>query len=316
MWSTPQQRIGLAVIVCALGGVLVFMLTRTPHPAPVVVSPTLANEGTEVVQPAPITATPSVTPPANNNVPSAPVASPVVIEHPLLQQFVDKNAANRLPTNFPEQVPTLVTDDEKAAVLFVLHDHTDLDTIRNEAANVLRRSAIKNLSGHFLTVLDAPEEKSRFRSFMVQHLGELIVDYLNSTDMAAMTKSEVIRDRLVKALTDQDLSVRRESVFALTRIRDAKVTAVIRSGLQDPAWSGATDLLIHCAYDADLSDLIPAIRPFAYDTQEVVRIAAINVLAQWKDTASRPAFEEASRSSVQRIQRAGTLAMQIIETQP
>jgi len=315
MLTTLQHRIGLVVVVCVLGGVLLFLATRKSHAEPAVISPAKSNKEAEVVQPVQPTATPLLTQP-ENKVSPPPVAPPVVIEHPLLQRFVDKNATNRLPTNFPEQVPTLVSDEEKTAVLFVLHDHTDSDTIRNEAANLLRRSSIKNLSGHFLTVLDAPGEKSRFRSFVVQHLGDLMVDYLSSTDMEAMTKSGAIRERLVKALTDQDLFVRRESVFALTRVRDPKVTAVIRSGLQDPAWSGATDLLIHCAYDADLSDLIPAIRPFAYDTQDVVRIAAINVLAQWKDSASRPAFEEASRSSVQRIQRAGTLAMQIIDTQP
>jgi hypothetical protein len=238
------------------------------------------------------------------------------IEHPILQRFIAKDAANRLPTDFPELVPTVQSKDDIAAVLYVLLDASDLASIRNEAINLLRRSNVPHLETHLMAILDNPDEKERFRSFAVQHLGDMMVEYIESTEISGMAQSGKIRDRLVTALSDNHLSVRREAVLALTHIRDPKVTAIIRSGLQDPAWSEAHDLLIRCAYDANLSDLIPAIRPLAYDERTPVRIAALNALSQWKDIVSKPAFEEATRSTVVRIQRAGALAMQVIEAQP
>ncbi len=267
------------------------------------------------------TATSTQAPSANSVItqptaPTIPVAPPFEpIEHPVLSAFVSKDAANRLPTDFPERVPTITDANDIKAVLYVLNDASDSDTIRNEAINLLRRSHIKDLDKQLLQILDAPDEKDRFRSFVVQHLGDMMVEFIAGTEVGGMTRSGYIRDRLVKALSDKDLSVRRESVLALTKIREPAVTKVIHDGLQDPTWTDAHDILIRCAFETQATDLIPAIRPFAYDERTPVRIAAIVSLSQWKDAESKPAFEEASRSTVVRIQRAGTLALQTLTQQ-
>lgn len=233
--------------------------------------------------------------------------------NPTLLKFVDKSAKNRLPADFPAKIPALYTDEDIAWVLYVLRDSTDLDAIRNEAANLLRRSKVKNLEDHFFAILMNPAEKERFTSYAIQHLGDMMTEYRDGTANDSMARAATIRKQLSAALTDPRLMARSEALLALTRERDPTAVAIIRKGLTEPAGDQGQDLLIRCAKEANLTDLIPAIRPLAYSENQVVRIAAVNVLAQWKDEASRPAFEEASRSTVQRIQRAGDLALRLLD---
>lgn len=237
----------------------------------------------------------------------------VMTEHPTLRVFIDKSASPRFTSDFETRVPTVSDPDDLAWVLYVLDDHTDLDAVRNEAANLLRRSHVRDVDQHLLAVLASPLEKERFRSYAVQHLGDLMRELLDGTKADDLAGARTIQDALAKALTDPYFMVRSEALMALARERDPRANAIIRSGLTDPQWSQGQDLLIRCAKEAGLTDLIPTIRPLAYSTNDVVRIAAVNVLAQWRDEASRPAFEEASRSAVPRLQRAGTLALTLME---
>lgn len=55
---------------------------------------------------------------------------------------------------------------------------------------------------------------------------------------------------------------------------------------------------------------LPAIRRLARDSSEVVRIASIVALSHWEDEESRPAFEEAVKATVPRVQRAGQAALE------
>jgi len=231
-----------------------------------------------------------------------------------LLQFVDKTAKNRLPVDFPAKIPALYDDLDIAWVLYVLRDSTDLDAIRNEAANLLRRSKVKDLEDHFFAILKNPAEKERFTSYAIQHLGDMMTEYRDGTANDSMARVTTIRKLLSTALTDPRLMVRSEALLALTRERDPTAVAIIRKGLTEPTGAQGQYLLIRCAKEANLTDLIPAIRPLAYSENQVVRIAAVNVLAQWKDEASRPAFEEASRSTIQRIQRAGDLALRLLDS--
>jgi HEAT repeat protein len=259
--------------------------------------------------------------------PGSPLTPPVIVDsneatlptpatptnNPTLLNFVDKSAKNRLPVDFPAKIPALYTDEDIAWVLYVLRDSSDLDAIRNEAANLLRRSKVKNLEDHFYAILKNPAEKERFTSYAIQHLGDMMTEYRDGTANDSMARAATIRKQLSAALTDPRLMVRSEALLALTRERDPTAVAIIRKGLTEPAGDQGQDLLIRCAKEANLTDLIPAIRPLAYSENQVVRIAAVNVLAQWKDEASRPAFEEASRSTIQRIQRAGDLALRLLD---
>ena len=60
----------------------------------------------------------------------------------------------------------------------------------------------------------------------------------------------------------------------------------------------------------DLKQQVPGVRRYAYDRDEVVRIAAVVALSQWGDEASRPAFETAAKSKSVRLQRAGKAALE------
>jgi len=79
-----------------------------------------------------------------------------------------------------------------------------------------------------------------------------------------------------------------------------------------PGGEGSTevhDLAIRCVHELDLREHLPALRKFARDPNEAVRIAALVALSDWGDEASRPAFEAAATSSVVRLQRAGKAAL-------
>lgn len=255
-----------------------------------------------------------LTPPVSADPNEATLPAPATpTNNPTLLHFVDKSAKNRLPVDFPSKIPALYDDQDIAWVLYVLRDSTDLDAIRNEAANLLRRSKVKDLEDHFFAILKNPAEKQRFTSYVIQHLGDMMTEYRDGTANDSMARATTIRKQISAALTDSRLMVRSEALLALTRERDPTAVAIIRKGLSEPTGDQGQDLLIRCAKEANLTDLIPAIRPLAYSENQVVRIAAVNVLAQWKDEASRPAFEEASRSSIQRIQRAGDLALRLLD---
>jgi hypothetical protein len=234
-------------------------------------------------------------------------------ENPALRIFVDKAAAPRFGGDFEARVPTINDPADIAWIVYVLRDATDLDAVRNEAANLLRRSHIAGVDQHLLAVLLSAREKERFQSYAVQHLGDLMREYRDGTVAEDISRARTIQTALVAALKNPHFMVRSEAVMALARERDPHAADIIRTGLNDPHWSQGQDLLIRCAKEAELTDLIPTIRPLAYATNDVVRIAAVNVLAQWRDEVSRPAFEEASRSSVPRLQRAGTLAISLLD---
>ena len=314
-----STRILLATIVAGAACGLVWLaLANTTRPAEEIAPPLSGQAGRPAHD---VAAAPAAQSPYPYSIPlpsaalqDAPLPLPdKPTSHPALLRFIDKSAANRLPVDFPAKIPVLFHEQDVAWVLHVLRDSTDLDAIRNEAANLLRRSKVENLESHFIAVLRNPAEKERFTSYAIQHLGDMMTEYRDGTGDDSLGRAEVIRKQLRAALTDPRVMVRNEALLALTRERDPMAVAIIREGLSGPTGDQAQDLLIRCAKEADLTDLIPAIRPLAYSDDQVVRIAAMNVLAQWKDVASRPAFEEASLSTVPRIQRAGNLALRLMD---
>ena len=210
-------------------------------------------------------------------------------------------------------MPLVTEPNDIQIALQVLRDLTDLDSIRNETVNLLRRSHYHDLSQILINITDDPRERERFRSYAIQHLGDMMKEFREGTADDDTSRAQIIRDHLAVALKDRHSMVRGEALLALTRERDPRAADLIRSGLHEPPGTVPADILIRCAKEAQLTDLIPTIRPLAYSENQVVRIAAVNVLAQWKDEASRPAFEEANRSTITRIQRAGELAIRLLD---
>ncbi len=318
----------MVVLAVALGLVLFFTMERsdrTPSAgAPEAAGPSASNAPAPVSAPAPVAGAvqaskqgdvaAATTAVVTGETAVAPLPRPTVAtEHPALQHFVDRASSARFGSDFTTQVPTVEDSADIAWVVYVLRDHTDLDAVRNEAANLLARSQVPGLEDHLLAVLDSPHEKARFQSYAVQHLGNVWEEFRANRTTETTARERAVAAGVAQALQSPHVQVRSEALLILARQRDPRAAQVIRAQLTATTTDYPQEILINCAQDAGLSDLIPDIRPLAYAENPVVRIAAINALAQWKDDASRPAFEEASRSTVPRLQRAGKLALSLLE---
>ncbi len=78
---------------------------------------------------------------------------------------------------------------------------------------------------------------------------------------------------------------------------------------QAPDTDCMRDLAMRIAHEKDMRDQIPNIRIHLSATNEIVRIAAINALGQFRDEESRAAIEAALRDGSPRIQRAARTAL-------
>jgi hypothetical protein len=93
---------------------------------------------------------------------------------------------------------------------------------------------------------------------------------------------------------------------------DYKPSCVDKEGkpvAQELERGGILNAVIRCCYDLKLKENIPAIRPFARDSNEVVRIAALVVLSDWRDKESLPAMQEAAESKSGRLSGCGKMAV-------
>ena len=131
-----------------------------------------------------------------------------------LDRFVNKQfGETRLTADFTSLVPRLDDPREIEAVVQVMNDWSDDDTVRNEAIDLLRRSHHGELDRRLIALLDRPFECERIRAFFVQHLG---IGFINATAGTEHTT----RQRLIAALDDRDLAVRREALSTLVEVRD------------------------------------------------------------------------------------------------
>ncbi|MGH7144744.1 MAG: HEAT repeat domain-containing protein [Planctomycetota bacterium] len=278
-----------------------------------------------------------IEPPRSTEVSKAPPADyqPPKTVDPKLAALVDRRAPEdaRISSDISARLPRVQNAADFPALIQVLSDAQDDDTVRNEVANLLRRSGyFTGTAETLMKVLDNPAEKARFRSFAVQHLYGCLEDNKNSAPQPAhppgqgalvhpdytlsAEEQQKITDHLHTYLTDRDVEVRREALLALVRLKDplAAPTAVAWLNQPGPEADRSRDLAIRCVHDLDLRDQIPTIRKYAHDPNEVIRIAAIVALSEWNDEESRPAFEEAAQSKVERLKRAGKAALARLKT--
>ena len=225
-----------------------------------------------------------------------------------LARLVDRRAKES-EQNFPDMTsrfPAVTDPIDQAALAKVLEDAHDDDTVRNEVANLLRRSNYPGLDDSLLRVLKNPEEKERFRAFAAQHLG----------DMAQMqNKKDTVVPELRKLLEDPHFAVRREALLALVRLKDekGKETAVKWLKEDSPDASKSRDLTIRCVRELGLKEYLPEVRELGKSPDEATCIAALVTLSEWRDVESRPLFESAAQSRVVRLQRAGQAALKHLE---
>ncbi len=230
--------------------------------------------------------------------------SPPPTKAPEMATFANREAPyeKRVTADIDSRLPETKSTLDSSAAIQVLMDTKDDDAVRNEAANLLRRSACKDLSSRLTRILWNPQEGERFRSFCVQHL------WLNLPKAGEAEKAEIMAT-LHKCLADKHLAVRREALLALVREKDAQGSELAVKWLSAPEGAEARDLAIHSVYELGLKERIPEVRKCLADPSDPVRIAAIVVLSQWGDEASRPAIEEAAKSKSYRLQNAAQMAL-------
>jgi len=172
------------------------------------------------------------------------------------------------------------------------------DTTRNEALNQLRKLKYPDLIQDIIKVLNNPEEAPRFRGFCVQHL------YM-AHEGASKEGKETILTTLQKSLADRHLSVRRESLLALVRLKDLKGISTAIAWLKAENTDSIKDLAIRCIRDLGLREYIPDIRKLTTHKNVNVQVAALNTLAHWEDNEVKELFEKALKSDNPRLHRAG-----------
>jgi len=305
----------LVVAGAVLVGVVVVVWVAVDR-TPVVTPPDRIPEPVVHHEPAAPVAPEEVTPVVETSAVPSSVGSPYVppvVFSPGLAALVDRSLPfdERVRGLTSGQVTEIKDGRDLEALAQLLGDPEEDDTVRHEIANLLFRSGYASLDACLLKVLENPAEKERFRSWAVQHVGNLLLDDKHPGDR------RVLADRLRTLLTDRHLKVRREALLALARHDDAAVLEKVRDMLADtgPGADEMRDLAIRLAQDKKMRELIPLIRPHARSTNEIIRIAAIVALSQWGDAASRPAFEDAAASQRVRLQRAGTAALARLDTQ-
>jgi HEAT repeat protein len=227
-----------------------------------------------------------------------------------LGRFVstDQPLGKRIPSDISARIPSVAHGPEMDAVVAVLLNVADDDTVRNEAANLLARSNCPQLTDTLIKVLNNPQEKPRFRAFATQHLG----GQLATANSGVRSR---VDSKLHQLLDDKDVEVRREALFALVEHRDQAAIQKAIACLNDPSPAGdaTRDLAIRCVQEQGLRKHLPTVRKYVRDPNDVTRIAAIVALSDWGDEESRPAFEEAAKSNVVRLQRAGKAALQRLD---
>jgi HEAT repeat protein len=219
-----------------------------------------------------------------------------------LAAFVDRNAKERVTADITSRIPRIRHEKDMPAVVSVLLDTKDDDTVRNEAVNLLRRSEYPGLTDDLIKVLSNPKEGARFRAFCIQHLWMNV----EKADPAGRAK---IGSELHEALSDRHIPVRREALLALVRMRDPKGRETAVEWLAAEKADGLRDAAIRCVRELGLREHIPTIRKYLRDKSDVVRIVAIVTLSEWGDEESRPAIEEAAKSGSFRLRRSGEMAL-------
>lgn len=235
--------------------------------------------------------------------------TPPPVTDPRLTAFVDRQrpVEERLRADITSSLPAVTDETDVAAVIAVLTDTQDIDDVRNEAANLLRRSGSPQLASALIGIVNHPTEKERFRAFAIQHLGLLAQD---AVDEEAPHAAHLLKP-LREALQDRHIAVRREALLALSHLNDPLAVEVAGQWLYDLDLETARvhDVAIRCLREQNQRVFLPMIRDYARHAPEPVRIAALVTLSEWNDAESRDAFVAAAQADAIRLRRAGQAAL-------
>jgi HEAT repeat protein len=244
--------------------------------------------------------------------PTLPVPAkyvPPVVHNPALAAFVNRESQDeRVTADIHVRLPKVEHPDDVKAVVSVLLDTQDDDTVRHEAANLLRRSNYPGLTADLLTVLQNPDEKERFRAFVTQHLW-------SQAEGAQVEARAQIVGELHDCLTDRHTAVRREALLALVRLNDPAGTETALKWFAEakPETSGVMDLCIRVIRERDLREYLPAVRALIKSPNEDAARQAMVTVGQWGDQESRPLLEDAAKSTRPLLKRAADAALKKLD---
>jgi len=228
---------------------------------------------------------------------------------PELASFVDRRStAPRVTADQPTRLRRVKYPQDFPAVVSVLLDTSDDDTVRHEAAELLRRSGYPGLTDVLIKVLNNPEEKERFRSWAMQHLG-----------VNARSGTEAERGRIFPllhaALADRHTAVRREALLALVRVKDPQGVETALKWLDDPSpdMDAVRDLCVRVVREQNLREHLPRIRELLRSPNDDVKRQAMVTVGEWGDEESRPLLEEAAKSGNPLVKSAATAALKRLD---
>ena len=188
----------------------------------------------------------------------------------------------------------------------ILCDPAEGDTIRNEAANLLLRSAsgsgMADLAGDLIGVLAQEGEQARFRSFAAQHLGLIWEAEGHAADTPA-------HHALVAALTDRHVPVQRNAVQALARGGDDRARRAVQAWLADAQATAYHDLACRLVADHGWHSQLPRLQALLLAADPVVQIAAVDALRRLGDRSSVDLLRQMAASNQPRLAAAAQQAV-------
>ncbi|MFW5750345.1 MAG: HEAT repeat domain-containing protein [Planctomycetota bacterium] len=228
---------------------------------------------------------------------------------PRVADLVDKRlrSVERLLPSFDGRRHT-ADERDWPSLRTVLRDTDDDDTVRNEAASLLRASGDPELDAVLVEVLKDEAEAERFRSFAVQHL----TDALRMSSEASVA-GETLRAHFQRLLEDRHLKVRRQALLGLARIDDPAADRMIVDVLSREEPGPMADLAMRLVQEKRMNDQYVHLRRLAYAEDPEVRVAAIAALGALGDETSRGAFVAAASSKHARLKAAGVDALSRID---
>lgn len=231
------------------------------------------------------------------------------IENPHLRRFVDRRCnQSRVPPDISSQIPTVSLPREVDAVIGVLRDRLDDDSVRHEAAELLRRSEYNQLYQELFAILESSLESDRFRSWSAQHLGVLV----NNDAVNSETKEVIAAKLNTVRVKDTGILLKRESLWALLCMHDPiSVSETIRV-LENPQSTDVRmlDLYVRGAHRLELKGSLVNIRKLASESKsEAVCLASIQALVHWNDQESIPSMKTLENSGSFPVRNAAHVAL-------
>lgn len=213
---------------------------------------------------------------------------------------------NRITPDQTLRLPRIEAATDIQAVLRVLRDAGEDDTIRHEAAELLRRSSYHGLIDEMKRIIGASNEKERFRSWAVQHI------YLQAELLGDFVQHDAC-DYFFTLLKDRHTAVRAESLLAMCRMGDARVEVTAKHWLDTPADASVHYIAVRCLYECGAREGIPALRRALENPDEQTVVNAMDALSSWNDQESKSFFQKAQLSPNPRIKRAAEFAVKRLD---